>query len=60
MKNLRERIFVSADKTKATVIHMFNGARKETTYRIVGKKWVTTLEEVIAQYPNAEVLQELA
>jgi len=56
------RIYISADKTTATIVAVFrygaSARSEETVYRIKGKRWVTPLDELKKAHPKAEILQE--
>ena len=58
---MKARIYVSADKTSATVVKVTKGAWKttseESTYKLVGKR-STPIDEICKIYPNAEVINE--
>lgn len=53
------RIYISADKTKATLVCVFGTTKRhEIEYRIKGERWVTPLEEIIKNNPDAKILEE--
>lgn len=56
------RIFISADKTKATVINKIGCEHSYTTtqstFTISGTRWVTPLSCLLEDYPDATVLYE--
>lgn len=52
------RIYISSDKTKATLVIFWGTRSKEIIYRIKGERWVTPLEEIIKNNPKAKILKE--